>query len=170
MIKSCKECMEGAPYNYCCKIECGQHEFCRGCKYTPQHKCYHEASSPITGDDDKLLDVLKSGGDLKDTVIDWSKARSLEPVIDWSKARPLPPVTDKTEDNNLIPIEKVIDDMYSDSCISSSARDYYFIHYATEDEKEEIRKQEKMEFLFSACFLSMPFICLIVVCLAIIFS
>lgn len=159
MIKSCKECMEGAPYNYCCKIECGQHEFCRGCKYTPQHKCYHEASSPITGDDDKLLDVLKSGGDLKDT------------VIDWSKARPLPPVTDKTDEKDLIPIERVLDDMCSDiSGVSSTARDYYRMNYATEDEKEEIRKQEKMEFLFSTCFLSMPFICLIVVCLAIIFS
>ena len=106
MIKSCKECMEGAPYNYCCKIECGQHEFCRGCKYTPRHKCYHEASSPITDNDDKLLDVLKSGGDLKDTVIDWSKARPLEPVVDWSKARPLPPVTDKTDEKDLILIER----------------------------------------------------------------
>ena len=89
-----------------------------------------------------------------------------KPADFYNSIKPLPPV----EDNNLIPIEKVIDDMYSDSCIASSARDYYFIHYATEDEKEEIRKQEKMEFLFSACFLSMPFICLIVVCLAIIFS
>ena len=33
MIKSCKECMEGAPYDCCCKIECGQHEFCRSCKF-----------------------------------------------------------------------------------------------------------------------------------------
>ena len=118
MIKSCKECMEGAPYNYCCKIECGQHEFCRGCKYTPRHKCYHEASSPITDNDDKLLDVLKSGGDLKDTVVDWSKARPLKPVVDWSKARPLkpvvdwskarplPPVTDKTDEKDLILIER----------------------------------------------------------------
>ena len=106
MIKSCKECMEGAPYNYCCKIECGQHEFCRGCKYTPRHKCYHKASSPITDNDDKLLDVLKSGGDLKDIVVDWSKARPLKPVVDWSKARPLPPVTDKTDEKDLILIER----------------------------------------------------------------
>ena len=104
MIKSCKECMEGAPYNYCCKIECGQHEFCRGCKYTPRHKCYHEASSPITDNDDKLLDVLKSGGDLKDIVVDWSKERPLKPVVDWSKARPLPPVTDN--DDKLLDVLK----------------------------------------------------------------
>ena len=27
----CSECMEGAPYKYCCKWECGEHEFCNGC-------------------------------------------------------------------------------------------------------------------------------------------
>lgn len=29
---SCKECMGNAPYNYCCRDECGEHEFCRGCE------------------------------------------------------------------------------------------------------------------------------------------
>lgn len=28
----CKECMKYAPYEYCCKFECGEHEFCRGCQ------------------------------------------------------------------------------------------------------------------------------------------
>ena len=27
----CKECMINAPYRFCCKIECGEHEFCKGC-------------------------------------------------------------------------------------------------------------------------------------------
>ena len=31
-MSKCKECMKDAPYSYCCKYECGQHEFCRGCK------------------------------------------------------------------------------------------------------------------------------------------
>ena len=131
MIKSCKECMEGAPYNYCCKIECGQHEFCRDCKYTPRHKCYHEASSPITDNDDKLLDVLKSGEDLKDIVVDWSKARPLPPVtdnddklldvlksgedlkdivVDWSKARPLKPVVDWSKARPLPPVTDKTDE------------------------------------------------------------
>ena len=146
--------MEGAPYNYCCKIECGQHEFCRGCKYTPRHKCYHEASSPITDNDDKLLDVLKSGGDLKDTVIDWSKARPLEPVVDWNKARPLPPVTDKTD---LIPIERVLDDMCSDtSGVSSAARDYYRMNYATEKEKIEMDKEDRIVNKLTAFALIIP--------------
>ena len=161
MIKSCKECMEGAPYNYCCKIECGQHEFCRGCKYTPRHKCYHEASSPITDNDDKLLDVLKSGGDLKDTVIDWSKARPLEPVVDWSKARPLPPVTDKTD---LIPIERVLDDMCSDtSGVSSAARDYYRMNYATEEEKIEMDKEDRIVNKLTAFALIIPAVMIITI-------
>lgn len=161
MIKSCKECMEGAPYNYCCKIECGQHEFCRGCKYTPRHKCYHEASSPITDNDDKLLDVLKSGGDLKDIVVDWSKTRHLEPVVDWSKTRPLPPVTDKTD---LIPIERVLDDMCSDiSGVSSAARDYYRMNYATEEEKIEMDKEDRIVNKFTAFALIIPAVMIITI-------
>ena len=146
-MMTCNDCMEGAPYKFCCKLECMEHEFCRNCSYISKNK-----HCPYTHRTEQMLK--------------YSKEELNNKSIDWSTVKPLPPV----EDNNLIPIEKVIDDMYSDSCIASSARDYYFIHYATEDEKEEIRKQEKMEFLFSACFLSMPFICLIVVCLAIIFS
>ena len=29
----CSECMKGSPYRFCCKDECGEHEFCRGCAY-----------------------------------------------------------------------------------------------------------------------------------------
>lgn len=29
----CKECMKDAPYKFCCKLECGEHEFCKLCKY-----------------------------------------------------------------------------------------------------------------------------------------
>lgn len=27
----CNECMYDAPYEFCCKFECGEHEFCRNC-------------------------------------------------------------------------------------------------------------------------------------------
>ena len=147
-MMTCNDCMEGSPYKFCCKLECGEHEFCRNCSFTSKNK-----HCPYTHRTEQMLQYSK-------------EELNNKPADFYNSIKPLPPV----EDNNLIPIEKVIDDMYSDSCIASSARDYYFIHYATEDEKEEIRKQEKMEFLFSACFLSMPFICLIVVCLVIIFS
>lgn len=29
----CKNCMKDAPYKFYCKFECGQHEFCKLCKY-----------------------------------------------------------------------------------------------------------------------------------------
>lgn len=29
--KSCDECMKDAPYRFCCRLECCEHEFCRGC-------------------------------------------------------------------------------------------------------------------------------------------
>lgn len=33
LVHDCSECMNGAPYTFCCRIECGEHEFCRGCKF-----------------------------------------------------------------------------------------------------------------------------------------
>lgn len=60
--------------------------------------------------------------------------------------------------NDLISIERVIDDMYSESYISSSAKDYYITNYATEQEKEEMKKQEKIEFVFVCCFTALPFL------------
>lgn len=36
---NCEECMEGSPYRYCCRIECGEHEFCRNCTYTLNCNC-----------------------------------------------------------------------------------------------------------------------------------
>ena len=32
VANKCKECMDGAPYEYCCKVECDEHEFCRHCE------------------------------------------------------------------------------------------------------------------------------------------
>ena len=32
-LKQCSICMDGAPYRFCCKRECGEHEFCRGCTW-----------------------------------------------------------------------------------------------------------------------------------------
>lgn len=155
-MMNCNECMNGAPYKFCCKLECGEHEFCRNCSYISNNKyCPHNTK--------QMLQYNKE--ELNNKPADFYN--SIKPIpIDWSTVKPLPPV----EDGNLIPVEKVVDDMYSDSFISSKAREYYINHYATDQEKEELRMQEKMEFLFSACFLSIPFICLIVVCLVIIFS
>ena len=46
MEKDCNECMFDAPYEYCCKVECNEHEFCRGCKAKCKEviqKCKDEA-------------------------------------------------------------------------------------------------------------------------------
>lgn len=44
-----------------------------------------------------------------------------------------------------VPVENVIDDMYSDSAVSSAARDYYYTNYATEGEKAEIDREKRVE-------------------------
>lgn len=60
MNESCKKCMEGAPYRWCCAKECGEHEFCRNCEI-PQYECCHEVSSPITDktDEKDLIPIEK---------------------------------------------------------------------------------------------------------------
>ena len=27
----CNKCMQNAPFDYCCKLECGEHYFCENC-------------------------------------------------------------------------------------------------------------------------------------------
>lgn len=93
--------------------------------------------------------------DLKDIIVNWNNAKPLEPVVDWSKVKPLEPVVDwskveplepvKEDDDKLIPVTRVIDDMYGDnSLISNSAKEYYIEHYATSEEKEEIKKEDRL--------------------------
>lgn len=136
MALTCEECMKGAPYAFCCKRECGEHEFCRNCSYISNNKyCSYKT--------EQMLQYSKE--ELNNKPADFYN--SIKPIpIDWSTVKPLPPVTDGF--NYLIPIEKVIDDMYSDSYIASSAKDYYITNYATEQEKEEFRRQETISHFF----------------------
>lgn len=125
---NCNDCMNGAPYKFCCKLECREHEFCKNCSYIPKNKhCLYKA-------EEQMLQYNKE--ELNNKPADFYNSIKSIP-INWSTVKPLPPV----EDNDLLLIEK-----------------------------EKLRKQDKMEFLFRSCFLSMPFIGLIVVCLVIIFS
>lgn len=48
-------------------------------------------------------------------------------------------------DEEKVPVEKVIDDMYSDNAVSNAARDYYYANYATEGEKAEIDREKRVE-------------------------
>lgn len=49
------------------------------------------------------------------------------------------------ETEELIPVEKVLADMYDDlGIVSWSARDYYYKHYATEEERREMDMEDKI--------------------------
>lgn len=124
---SCNECMKGSPYKFCCRLECGEHEFCRGCSYVNKNNtcCYKN-----------------------------------EQMIQHSEE-----LDNNSTEDYLIPVEKVIDDMYSDSYIASSAKDYYITNYATEQEKEEFRRQETISHFF--IILSIIFLCCFVISLLI---
>ena len=37
----CKACMFDAPHEYCCKIECGEHDFCRHCTSKAKSRQYY---------------------------------------------------------------------------------------------------------------------------------
>lgn len=51
----------------------------------------------------------------------------------------------KTPTDDLIPLEQVLDDMYQDKgIVSMAARDYYRLHYATEEEKRAMDRQDKL--------------------------
>lgn len=32
-FKNCNECMKNSPYPFCCRAECGEHEYCSGCNW-----------------------------------------------------------------------------------------------------------------------------------------
>lgn len=151
MALACEECMKGAPYAFCCKRECREHEFCRNCSYISNNKyCSYET--------EQMLQYSKE--ELNNKPADFYN--SIKPIpIDWSTVKPLPPVTDGSEDY-LIPVERVLDDMYSDSCIASSAKEYYINNYATEQEKEEFKIQETISNFISILSLIIFLCCFVI--------
>lgn len=51
---------------------------------------------------------------------------------------------DVQKPNKLVPVEQVLDDMYSDGYAQSAARDYYYQHYATTEEQAMMRREDKI--------------------------
>lgn len=52
----------------------------------------------------------------------------------------------------LVPLAQVLDDMYGDKGpVSWAARDYYKAHYATEEERKALDREEKVGLIFSIC-------------------
>lgn len=35
---NCGICMVAVPYSYCCRAECGQHDYCEGCNYKGENE------------------------------------------------------------------------------------------------------------------------------------
>lgn len=61
----------------------------------------------------------------------------------------------KNKNEKLVPIEKVIDDMYQDKgLVSLAARDYYYLNYATESERKDMDFEDKIQNIISTCFFS----------------
>lgn len=60
-------------------------------------------------------------------------------------------MTNDKQREDLLPLEKVLDDMYQDKgIVSMAARDYYKLHYATEEEKRAMDRQDKITTIFAA--------------------
>lgn len=62
-------------------------------------------------------------------------------------------MTNDKQRENLIPIEEVLEDIkLGDGLVSESARAYYRIHYATEEEKRAMDRQEKLSTISAFLF------------------
>ena len=49
------------------------------------------------------------------------------------------------DEEELIPVEKVLDDMYDDlGIVSWAARDYYYNHYASDEERKDMDSEDKI--------------------------
>lgn len=53
------------------------------------------------------------------------------------------------KEEKMIPLEQVLQDMQYGSGVESAAEDYYYLHYATDEEKAEIDRRRKIESVVS---------------------
>ena len=57
----------------------------------------------------------------------------------------------RVPNDDLVPLDRVLDDMYQDKgIVSMAARDYYRLHYATEEEKRAMDRQDKLNTICAA--------------------
>lgn len=70
--------------------------------------------------------------------------------------------------NDFIPIEKVVDDMYSDkTIISGIVKDYYKKEYADENELKIIELEDKVSNIFTTIFsITVPIMIIILIILS----
>lgn len=55
---------------------------------------------------------------------------------------------------DLIPLDRVLNDMYSDGIVADAARSYYYQHYATEEERKVMDREDKMHKVCAFIFVS----------------
>lgn len=66
-----------------------------------------------------------------------------------------------------IPVEKVLDDMYNPNggIVAWSARDYYYDNYATDEEKAEMDREDRisnniLKIIMGVFIVAMAFVCI----------
>jgi len=70
-------------------------------------------------------------------------------------------IDNENKKEELIPIDQVIEDMFSDGYIAWVAREYYYSNYASERERLQMDKENKIRTILGIVFvLSMP-VCII---------
>lgn len=54
--------------------------------------------------------------------------------------------------DDLVPIERVLDDMCLNSGVESAVRDYYYLNYAKDEERKQMDFEDKIATLISSVF------------------
>lgn len=54
--------------------------------------------------------------------------------------------------NNKVPLEQVLKDMYTNSGVESAARAYYYEEYATDEERKQMDREDKITRIIGICF------------------
>lgn len=64
---------------------------------------------------------------------------------------------------DLIPLEIVLNDMENDNgMVASAARDYYKLHYASEEEINQMEKEDHDNYIFSCVMFGVPCLMLLI--------
>lgn len=53
--------------------------------------------------------------------------------------------------NNKVPLDQVLKDMYTNSGVESAARDYYYREYATDEERKQMDREDRINSMISGC-------------------
>lgn len=64
---------------------------------------------------------------------------------------------------DLIPLEKVLDDMYNESgTVASGARSYYYMHYASKEQRSIMDREDKIDNILAIVLIGLPTLIVII--------